>query len=308
MNSLETVSVSRSRRPCSLRCPAFPLLLLSVALSFSSGVAAAESGASPKPAENAVKAEDGDTPQSKMQAARKLAMAGKHAEALELYLWCYDSGPSADPKFVLNGQLPLMMGMLGNSYPPALEALRVRRAPLQQTIFADPKSAQSDAVTLLADLDLALKDDPAILSALAKLPQGSRARKDYGSMQVLIRLVDQRHYREALSLGVPETEYEVQAARATKAIDTMKAGGRVVPEKTIASLKKAPAMLGGIYVTALAGAGETERAHKLATRVLQENGDPAARKLLDERLKRAGLTDFAASLPLAADKTVSKNP
>lgn len=252
-------------------------------------------------ARDAAKADEVATPAKRMALARKLAEAGQHAEALEQYLWCYDSGPDADPRFArtLESSLPAQLGALGRNYPPAREALRARRDPLQQSVTADPKSAEIETVARLAALDLALQDDEAIISMLAKLPEGGRARKSYGAMPVLIRLVQTKHYGEALSLGVPETEYQKTADQATQAITLLQASGREIPRSMMTQLRRAPAMIGVIYVIALAGAGETERAQKLAETILRGTNDPEVRQALSDGLIEADAPELAAVLTAA---------
>ncbi len=243
-------------------------------------------------AREAVKVEEVATPRKRLDLARKLAEADQPAEALALYLWCYDSGPDADPQFatMVNGILPSLIGRLGHKYPPALEALRVRRDKVQQKVFVDPASAEIEAVRRLASLDLALRDDATILETLGRLPIDGRARKTYGGLPMLIWLGQKKHYREALSLGVPETEFGKQLEQGARILESMKASGRTVPETMLAGFKKMPVTTGTIYVVVLAGAGELERARALAEKVLAVQDDDEVRRGLVESLKEAGAT------------------
>lgn len=260
-------------------------------------------------AREAVKAEEAATPQARMMLGRKLAEAGQYEEALAQYLWCYDFGPDADPQFAgsVSSRLVAMIGALARKHPPALDALRARRDPLREKILADPTGAEITAVERLVAFDLAMRDDAGILSTLAALPAGGRARKAYGDRPVLMRLVEKKYYREALSLGVPEAAYDAQVRKTEEMIARLAGRGPSVTPDMTASLKKMPAVIGSVYVIALAGAGETERARALATKVMAQAGDPEVAKQMDTGLREAGLTQFADSLtPQAPSPTAAE--
>lgn len=249
-------------------------------------------------ARESVQSKDRPNPRDQMLLARKLADAGKNEEALELYLWCFDSGPDADPRFAntANSALPTAIGALGRKYPPALDALRTRRDALRTKVLTDPAAVEVETATRLAALDLALKDDAGIVAMLGKLPDG-RARKAYGGVQVLTRLVEKKHYREALSLGSPEEEYGRLFEQTSRAIEMVKSSGRPNSEEMLKSVIKAPTTIGTIYVIALAGAGEKERALKLAETVLTNAGqDPEMKKLLRQGLIESGMPELAEEI------------
>lgn len=96
--------------------------------------------------------------------ARSLAGAGRGEEALAEFLWLYDQGHKEDPGFseMRAVLLPVEIGGLGRSYPPALAALRERRAAAAARLKG-PSPLQRDAADVrlltraLAESDMAAK-------------------------------------------------------------------------------------------------------------------------------------------------------
>lgn len=68
-------------------------------------------------------------PMRRMDEAEAAASAGRYAEALEGFLWCFDHGQEADEAFagVHASFLVDDILALGEVYPPALQALISRR-------------------------------------------------------------------------------------------------------------------------------------------------------------------------------------
>ena len=68
-------------------------------------------------------------PMKRQQLGDELARQGKHAEALEQYLWCFDHGNEHGMGYfgVRLSFLLSSIAQLGQKYPPALTALRERR-------------------------------------------------------------------------------------------------------------------------------------------------------------------------------------
>lgn len=79
-----------------------------------------------------------DMVEARLQKAKNLAKSGDYAGALEEYLWCYDTGMrQVDGYFIIRySSLLEEIAALGKSYPPALEALRVRRDAAEQRLAA----------------------------------------------------------------------------------------------------------------------------------------------------------------------------
>src|SRR5262249_48532222 len=70
-----------------------------------------------------------DAVQARYSCAKTLAQNSKYQDALEQYLWCYDEGMIKEASFagVRVSFLTRDLGQLAAKYPPAREALTVRR-------------------------------------------------------------------------------------------------------------------------------------------------------------------------------------
>jgi hypothetical protein len=79
------------------------------------------------------------SPDYRMHQAQKLARAGKHQEALEEYLWCFDHGLEDDPGWycIRISFLLADIKTLGDSYPPAFATLEERRAAVEKKLLAE---------------------------------------------------------------------------------------------------------------------------------------------------------------------------
>lgn len=103
--------------------------------------------------------ESGDTndPVRREHYADRLAQLGKHEEALEHYLWCFDHGEEHEPAYS-GVRVSFLLGdikQLASVYPPAMAALKKRRDRCESTLrdFIDGKKSpgqkkQSDLVRL----------------------------------------------------------------------------------------------------------------------------------------------------------------
>lgn len=130
-------------------------------------IAAAKGALSGKPADVRAKEkfEEGDQndPMERSRHADRLAQLGKHKEALEHYLWCFDEGHKANPAFVgVRGSFLLgKISRLGQSYPPAIKALEERRNRAEKTVsdFVDGKHTGSLRLVREASDDLTIIND-----------------------------------------------------------------------------------------------------------------------------------------------------
>lgn len=240
---------------------------------------------------------DPESPWYRAREARVLAAQGKPGEALKHLLWCYDYGAARYPDylFALRGQLPAQIAVLGQSYPPALEALKERAQQLRAQLAAKPAKANADVAAQLAAADVALQDKPAVLETLKMLPKG-RAAQAYGEI-VRPVLIANRYYREAVDIGSPEKEFGRRRAEMQDRIDEVRQYSRADITKAVPAMYEAAAMAGVLYVEALAGVGETARAQKLMRDVLKVQDSPAVRNALDQALRRAGAVALADELP-----------
>lgn len=88
-------------------------------------------------AREAFEAGDTEDPMRRSRYADKLVNLGKHKEALENYLWCFDHGEEHRPSYsgVRVSFLLSDIKNLGDVYPPALAALKERRDRCESIVF-----------------------------------------------------------------------------------------------------------------------------------------------------------------------------
>lgn len=250
-------------------------------------------------AQEKVAARGGKDPKERLELGRALAKQGNAAEALEHFLWCFDEGVAVDPKFAKqrDERLPGYIAGLGKTLPAALDALRARREATARQIDAAPAKAKADDYKRLGTIDAALRDDAAMLAMVEKLRANPALLRAYGD-PVQRRLIETKHYREAIAISPPEAEF----ADMDEKVAMMRESGRMAPEQLAGVLRKA-ATEGAVAVEALAGAGETERARKLARGILRWDDSVEVRAAFAKRLERAGATELAAEFsgrPVAA--------
>jgi hypothetical protein len=118
------------------------------------------------------------SPDYRMREARKLARAGKHQEALEEYLWCFDHGLEDDPDWDCMRMSFLLVDIrrLGDSYPPALAALEERRAAVEKKLLAEGTNLKL-AQDLVA-LNDALGTSDRTVKLLDDLAAGTSAQRE----------------------------------------------------------------------------------------------------------------------------------
>jgi thiol-disulfide isomerase/thioredoxin len=134
-----------------------------------------------------------DNPMARQEFAGRLARAEKHEEALENFLWCYDHGLEHDPSYV-GVRSSFLLGeiaTLGESYPPALDALRTRRDAGERILlqhldpvkYGDPPAPARTPQPSLTD----------ILHAVVS-PGGNDPRRAYNEALAFHELAAMNHY------------------------------------------------------------------------------------------------------------------
>lgn len=121
-------------------------------------------------------------PMLRMRLADALRELGRNDEALREYLWCFDEGAEHDPAY-RGVRMSFLLGYiarLGDSYPPAREALVERRDTAKQRIldgetgddaarvFARINDTLGEGTSTLALFDT-LKDNDALHAAVARM-------------------------------------------------------------------------------------------------------------------------------------------
>jgi tetratricopeptide (TPR) repeat protein len=146
---------------------------------------------------------NGTDPMSVADRADSLVQAGEHAEALSLYLWCFDHGLEVDTAYrgVRLSFLLSDLADLGRLHPPARRALEERVDLARKTVASDPSNFEAwREFTALANH---LDDQELVLSTIAGLDRSTRLGRRvrlHLLEYVLGPLVRLRRYEDVLRL------------------------------------------------------------------------------------------------------------
>lgn len=249
---------------------------------------------------------EANDPMRRHELADVLTQEGKHAEALEHYLWCFDHGLEHDAAYVgVHGSF-LVGGIvrLGRSYPPALDALRARRDQAAAAVLAGTGTWQ-DASNLAA-INRELGEDERTLAVYDQLKQS-----DAENAQV----ARPRLFRDIVGLLLADRRYEDIAGGPQGADRTVALLIRLCheTEREYRDIESSPASFmrqrvihdGGQFYEALLGVQKAEDAARLAARLIEF--DPTGRTVavLIAHAVRAGDNATARAL---ADRSLKELP
>jgi len=268
-------------------------------------IAAAEGALSGKPADVRAKEEfeEGDQtdPMERGRYADRLAQLGKHKEALEHYLWCFDEGLKHDSSYVGVRVSFLLSDIkrLGAAYPPAIKALEKRRDDAEQTVrdfiagkklkpadgeandigglFNRMLNRQSTEIASTAAGDVAalndtLEDNPRTIKLYDKLLECDRAGADDVRGWLFSRiekdLIRARRYDDFIRDGNPlqELRFDIQMYRKQGSF-----GVEMPPnlKKRMEDLEKRRlAESAGMYYEVYLGAGQLKEAAMVSEEIL----------------------------------------
>jgi hypothetical protein len=232
--------------------------------------------------------------------ANQLAREGKSKEALEQYLWCFDHGLENDRAYdgVRASFLISDIRRLGQTYPPAIDALRQRMDLAKQSLLSgNGQPRQADDFALLA---VRFGEFDRVMTLLGEL-----SKRHPESLPLTERIVDpllnnmlmENRYLQIVE-AVPQDRawLDAQLNRSRELMDYMqaRAAGSVLGALQVAFI--------GTYFTtshtesyfeALAGAGRRREAEYLAVGLMDIDGSQEMRTRLSEAAKRAGNDDLA---------------
>ncbi len=229
------------------------------------------------------------------QLAEELLEAGKNEAALEQLMWLFDHATEYAPEYrgVRMGPLLGRIVMLGQSYPPAMEALGVRRERAAAKLLEGEGGL--DEAFEVGTLDQVLHTPEQTVALYDELRQrvdlDERVRRALVSM-VMERLVEARRYAEvAADMGDAElvmTDMFGQWAAASSALrgDPMR----------LMHMKFTMLEAAGQFYEALVGAGKRPEADKVVERLLDFDGAPSTYARLIHHAQRAGDDETAAAL------------
>ena len=252
---------------------------------FTAGVAGKPALARAAEAVASVPAEGRGAVQARYNFAKTLAQNGKNQEALDQYLWCYDEGMVKEDSFggvrvsFLTGEL----GRLAAKFPPAREALVVRRDDAKKRLLAG--AGDRRAPTEFSALNEALGDRAANLALFDQLPAGDVRRGGFG-LRVYADLAEARRYAEALEVQ----PYSTMVMLLENSLAPRPGARGGVDE----SLKAYTLKSAATNVEVLAGGGELDHARELIGRILAADSSGEIKDLLREKLARAKHSELLA--------------
>ena len=158
-------------------------------------------------AQRALAQGDDNDPMLRMRLADAYRELGRNDEALREYLWCFDEGAEHDPAYQ-GVRLSFLLGYiarLGDSFPPAREALVERRDAAKQRIL-DGETGD-EAARVFARINNSLGESTSTLALFDRLKDNAVLHED--AARILVReafdlLVDDKRYGEiVMHLNVP---------------------------------------------------------------------------------------------------------
>jgi len=227
---------------------------------------------------------------ARLRRAQKHAAAGRAAEALQDYLWCFETGMPRVASYAGVVRVCFLLSYiaeLGKTYPPALEALRERRDAAERRVVADP--TDQDALNEYASLNRVLGEDDRSLVVFDSIPTDDPRRATL-SFDLRDQLVDARRYAEL----VQSRPYASMLSHFKAVSDFSRMKKSNMTASRIASIRADVARGSAKDIEALAGAGETEHAREYAAKVIALDDTPETRALLAKHLARAGYPELLA--------------
>ncbi len=225
---------------------------------------------------------------AKFRHAQDLASAKHYSEAVTEYVECFtQSAGNAKFSGARRTFLLEVMNRLATSYPPAQSALEELRDDAEERMSGQLNDME--AVADYAALNSALNADSQTVQFYDNLPKSDTRRSGLAAA-LYDYFVTSRRYADA-AIGRPavvissafESRLKSAANSAHPESDSRIARARAIVDATTA-------------VEVFAGAGESEHAKELCSRILSIDGSSEARKLLSRHLARAGRADLEPSL------------
>ncbi len=268
-----------------------------------------------------------DNPLDRLKKARDFIDAGRHKEALDELVWCYDHGDEQGPGFA-SVRLSVLAGefaRLGKVYPPALDALRARRDTAERAVldFAS-EATQSAPGGPSASFQMILANALEMTSINRELGEAARTlavHEELGNRgpvglelrkalvgEVIDLLIEKRRYDEIVdSAGDVFERFEAGVRKYRQSALARPSSGRRVRDGLDAYMRQRVAIDSGKYFEALLGVGRLNEAEELASRVIKFDPSPVAFSLLIDHAVRAKAFDAARSVAAKAQSLLSEN-
>jgi hypothetical protein len=231
---------------------------------------------------------------ARMQRGLKLAGSGNDKEALTEYLWCFDHGHEANPRFDATRLTILLTNIkkLAERYPNARTALEARR----DQRLADVPSAGTnqqiavDCIYLNGALDQRQED----LAVFDQIPAGSPLRGVISDL-IMSQLLEAKRYADVLAGRDAKTLFSKQVDLVNDMIDALDPKNRVY-DSFKQGYRKSAIDCGANLFEALAGLRRNAEAEELAQQILKYDGSAATRSALAKAATRAGNVQLAENV------------
>lgn len=227
-----------------------------------------------------------DMVNARFDKARELARNGQYAEALREYLWCYDIGMPQVPSYGgVRAAMLIELARMGESYPPALAAIRQRRDAIGTRLLKSV--TDREALLDYGPLNKALGEEDKTLVVYDTLAADDKRRETLG-FQIADQLLEERRYSEMVKVMPYKnmvSAFDLFSARRSATASGTASGDRYqrLASKTAAK-----------HIEALAGAGDLANASAFIAKVLALDSSPESRALLAKHLARAGHPELLA--------------
>lgn len=217
-------------------------------------------------------------PSARMHFADEMIKAGNYAEALTHLIWCYDEGLKHQPSFV-GVRSSFLLGRfakLGQSYPPAQEALVARR-----DAAVEAWKANTNDRTLANDItriNSALGEGEMTVALFDQLPKGepSRALLVESAFDELLKA---KKYDDIFAAMTPESYFQKRLRSQSMIRDRMPDN-----ERLQTSMLDRLVFDGGMVVETLAGVNQAQRAIDVIDQVIEQD---ASRETIEDLLRHA---------------------
>lgn len=242
-------------------------------------------------------------PTNRMNLGLAHFLAGRHAEALEQYLWCYDQGLAKDEGFAGVRETFLLddLERLSRVYPPAASALTERAHRFAAQIHegtARDRDVQ-DYLTLCTRLS-APGEMLELFDRLAEKGESAAALRKTLAAEVTELMIERRRYADvfanrpdlAQELGRQIARYADRKSQADRnRTSSAQAEKRDVDELRVRTLRN-----GGQFFEVSLGVGQVDLAQRIASSLLAFAPEAATYESLVRHALRAGKPDAARAL------------
>jgi thiol-disulfide isomerase/thioredoxin len=233
-------------------------------------------------------------PTARMQRGLKLAGSGDDREALAEYLWCFDHGDEANPKFDATRLTILLANIkkLADRYPEARTALEARR---DQRFASFPSAGTNQQIAVdCVYLNVVLDQRQKNLAVFDQIPAESPVREVVADL-IVSQLLEAKRYSDVLAGRDAKSLFSKQVDMVNDMTDALDPRNPVY-DSFKRGYRKSAIDRGVNLFEALAGLKRNAEALELAQQILKYDCSGPTRNALAEGATRAGNVQLAANV------------